>query len=602
MPRRPAQSSRLNTGLLTAWNVFQWFIDVPCTYVNARNTWVVVWGTKLANPIAFHEAYRLASDRTQYNARNMAAVRSSGKTLETELGGYCDVTVPIMVQGECEGLLVAGPYLKAELGAEDIRRQWAELRGSRARPFDSDLVAYARAALRTPVLDSAGSAAFHEFLELVGALFTDERDDRAVNQRIGELGRKHFARLPRALLDKTALFLDPVMGAGWREGLRPWDKVELGLHEAPNVALAVLPSRGSGGSEDTLELLVQANRFQIACVEFAKKLPEALCARLSETGALFLLHVSPGLSRTRRRLLLRDRAEAIRTFVRKQFATEAVIGVGNVVENVQELHHSAEQAVYAMQLGLHRELPLLLYEDEAKAERALGSSTQPLPAARAASQLLALYERGERLDAVHAEFVRHVVAESAGVANVMRVHFEHLLFGLLELVQRRAQLDAKALSELEERIADSLSISLSTVELLSVFRQWFDTLLRVSSQPGTEQRELRLERAANFMRENCGRPLELSEVAKYAGFSRNYFSRLFRDAFGVGFARYLREQRLERARKLLRTSELPVQRVAHDSGFQSVTQFCAAFKAAVGMTPQTYRARSPRGASSSNAQ
>ncbi len=599
-PRRPAPT-RPNTGLLTAWNVFQWFVDVPCTYVSQRNTWLVLWGTKLANATAFHEAYRKQGERAQYNLRNSATVRSTGQVLETELGGYWDVTVPILGQGKCEALLVAGPYLKAELSAEDIRKQWAEMRG-RARPFDSDLVGFARAALRTPVLDQAGSAAFHEFLTLVGSLLVERRDPHAISQRISEIGRRHFARLPRALLDKTAMFLDPVLSAGWREGLRPWDKVELGMHEAPNVALAALPSRGSGRSDDTLELLVRANRFQIACVEFAKKLPETLCARLSETGVLFLLHVNPGLSRTRRRLLLRDRAEAIRAFVRKQFATEAVIGVGNIVENVQQLHRSAEQAVYAMQLGLHRELPLLLYEDEARAEGALGAAKQPLPAARAASQLLSLYEHGELLDAAHAEYVRHVVAESAGVASVMRVHFEHLLFGLLELVQRRAQLDVKALAELEERIQTSLSRALSTVELLTLFRQWFDTLLRVSSQPGTEQRELRLERAANFMRENCGRPLELSEVAKYAGFSRNYFSRLFRDAFGVGFARYLREQRLERARKLLRTSDLPVQRVAHDSGFQSVTQFCAAFKAAVGLTPQTYRSRHPRGIAASNEQ
>jgi AraC-like DNA-binding protein len=506
------------------------------------------------------------------------------------------LTVPIVSTGKCESLLVCGPYLKAELTAADIRRQWAELRGGRARPFDTELVAYARAVLRTPVLDQAGSDAFREFVELIGRLFVEEQDQRALSLRIFEHGRKSFARLPRALLDKTAMFLDPVMSASWREGLQPWDKIELGLHDAPNLALAVFPSHGAASSDDTLELLVRANRFQIACVEFAKSLPETLCARLSETGVLFLLHINPTQSRTRRRLQLRDRADAIRSFVHRELATQAFMGAGSLVENVHQLHRSAEQAVYAMQLALHRELPLLFYEDEARAEGALGRSKQPLPAARAARQLLSLYEHGEILDAAHAEYVRHVVAESGGVASVMRVHFEHLLFGLLELVQRRAQLDAKVLGELEERIANSLSSALTTVELLTVFRQWFDTLLRVSSQPGTEQRELRLERAANFIRENCGRSLELAEVAKYAGFSRNYFSRLFRDAFGVGFARYLREQRLERARKLLRTSDLPVQRIAHDAGFQSVTQFCAAFKSAVGLTPQTYRARAPRAA------
>ena len=78
-------------------------------------------------------------------------------------------------------------------------------------------------------------------------------------------------------------------------------------------------------------------------------------------------------------------------------------------------------------------------------------------------------------------------------------------------------------------------------------------------------------------------------VARHAGFSRTYFSRIFKQTFGTGFEHYLTEQRLLLAERLLRGSALSVGRISAEAGFVSAAHFSAAFRRSRGLTPQQYR-------------
>jgi AraC-like DNA-binding protein len=389
--------------------------------------------------------------------------------------------------------------------------------------------------------------------------------------------------------------VDPITSWTWVDGLRPWDREELGLEALPNEVLAVLPAHPSSAAEETLDLLVRTERFQLECVELARSMPNTIATRLADTGVLLLTHLNPKLGRTQRRLLLRERAERVQAFVRQRFGTSALVGIGDQSPRIMDLHRAAQQAVFGVQLAVHREQPLCFYADEVRG--AVGPTPRsaarvtPTPAARLGSQLLALFGRAEPavLDVSRMDYVRGVVRESSGRASVMRVHFEHCLFALLAQIERQAQLDAKTTQDLEARLTESLESSLTTIELITVFRQWWDTLLRVSSEPGTEARELRLERARAFIRDNCREALSLGQVARHSGFSRNYFSRIFKQAFGKGFEHYLTEQRLALAERLLRTSALPIGRLSAEAGFKSPAHFALAFRKARGLTPLAYR-------------
>ena len=99
----------------------------------------------------------------------------------------------------------------------------------------------------------------------------------------------------------------------------------------------------------------------------------------------------------------------------------------------------------------------------------------------------------------------------------------------------------------------------------------------------------RLRRAIEFMHDNFGRELALEEIAAAAYLSEYHFARLFKQITRVTPHVYLANLRLERARKLLTETALPISEVASMVGYQSQSHFSKMFKSVAGITPRAYR-------------
>jgi transcriptional regulator GlxA family with amidase domain len=84
-------------------------------------------------------------------------------------------------------------------------------------------------------------------------------------------------------------------------------------------------------------------------------------------------------------------------------------------------------------------------------------------------------------------------------------------------------------------------------------------------------------------------PLDLVALARAAHVSPRHFSRSFRATFGETPYQYLLTRRIERARHLLRTTDLKVAEVCLAVGFQGVGSFTTTFRRHVGMSPTAYR-------------
>jgi AraC family transcriptional regulator len=107
------------------------------------------------------------------------------------------------------------------------------------------------------------------------------------------------------------------------------------------------------------------------------------------------------------------------------------------------------------------------------------------------------------------------------------------------------------------------------------------------SRAGPVDRRLRL--AIEFMHDNFGRELSLEEIASAAYLSEYHFARLFKRITGITPHLYLANLRLERARKLLAESTLPIIEIASMVGYQSQSHFTKVFKSITGVTPRAYR-------------
>ncbi|MGY1452631.1 GlxA family transcriptional regulator [Streptomyces sp. SS8] len=88
---------------------------------------------------------------------------------------------------------------------------------------------------------------------------------------------------------------------------------------------------------------------------------------------------------------------------------------------------------------------------------------------------------------------------------------------------------------------------------------------------------------------NLERPISLKELADLEATSVRTFTRRFREEVGMSPLRWLPRQRVERARHLLESSDLPVERVAVEAGFGTAASLRLHFQAALGVSPGTYR-------------
>jgi transcriptional regulator GlxA family with amidase domain len=89
--------------------------------------------------------------------------------------------------------------------------------------------------------------------------------------------------------------------------------------------------------------------------------------------------------------------------------------------------------------------------------------------------------------------------------------------------------------------------------------------------------------------ERLAEPLTLRAMAGHARMSVRTFTRRFREETGASPARWLLQQRVDRARLLLETTDLGVDQVARQSGFGTAAALRQQFQLSIGVPPTAYR-------------
>jgi transcriptional regulator GlxA family with amidase domain len=99
----------------------------------------------------------------------------------------------------------------------------------------------------------------------------------------------------------------------------------------------------------------------------------------------------------------------------------------------------------------------------------------------------------------------------------------------------------------------------------------------------------RLLRAKDRMDAASDEEWPVSRLAKVSGVSAAHFARSFKDAFGVPPHRYLLTRRIERAKALLRDTDLPITDIAFQTGWKSLGTFGRIFRDITGASPGEIR-------------
>jgi AraC family transcriptional regulator len=99
----------------------------------------------------------------------------------------------------------------------------------------------------------------------------------------------------------------------------------------------------------------------------------------------------------------------------------------------------------------------------------------------------------------------------------------------------------------------------------------------------------KLRRAIEYIDDNLRSELTLAALAEAVALSPGHFAHAFRQATGVAPHRYVLERRVERAKSLLRQSDMPITEIADRVGCSSHSHFSVLFHRITGLTPRQFR-------------
>ena len=99
----------------------------------------------------------------------------------------------------------------------------------------------------------------------------------------------------------------------------------------------------------------------------------------------------------------------------------------------------------------------------------------------------------------------------------------------------------------------------------------------------------RLQQAIDYINEHLGENLSLAAIAAELDMSQYYFCRLFKQSTGMTPHQYLIQQRVERAKQLLKQPEQTVTSIAIECGFANQSHFAKQFRQHTGVTPKQFR-------------
>ncbi|MCG3148832.1 MAG: HTH-type transcriptional activator RhaR [Verrucomicrobiae bacterium] len=110
-----------------------------------------------------------------------------------------------------------------------------------------------------------------------------------------------------------------------------------------------------------------------------------------------------------------------------------------------------------------------------------------------------------------------------------------------------------------------------------------------AEEPVTVAEDLRISEAVELVREDPGHRWTVTELAQRAGLSRSQFARRFAAATGLAPEPFLIQARIERAKQLLRETEMSIGQIADSLGYRDVFYFSRQYRQVTGQTASAFR-------------
>ncbi len=169
--------------------------------------------------------------------------------------------------------------------------------------------------------------------------------------------------------------------------------------------------------------------------------------------------------------------------------------------------------------------------------------------------------------------------------HMLVADLQTILFRLLGIIKLEDDEYAAYYTQLEKNYNKPVLNQISIT--LNLFR---DLCRFMNQQKKMQDSDMIASGIVSFVEAHYNDPdLSLALIADQFDISQSYLSCLFKQTQGVNISSFIENIRIEKAKDLLKTTDLTIVRISEMTGYGSTNSFCRAFKRVTGMSTSEYR-------------
>lgn len=142
-----------------------------------------------------------------------------------------------------------------------------------------------------------------------------------------------------------------------------------------------------------------------------------------------------------------------------------------------------------------------------------------------------------------------------------------------------------------ENMQEPFPLSFCTLEEFSVReKEWMEEIhntIVMHLNENTNQEKI--HRAMQFVKEHYKEDINMAMVSNYVSMNYSLFSIIFKEFTGVNFVNYLKQIRIQEAKRLLVETDEKILDISREVGYENEKHFMKTFKAVCGISPSDYR-------------
>ena len=160
---------------------------------------------------------------------------------------------------------------------------------------------------------------------------------------------------------------------------------------------------------------------------------------------------------------------------------------------------------------------------------------------------------------------------------------------LLNMIAEKARSDSYIRDmEISDYLGRLLTLLMS--ETVSDSDGATDTTVDHTSSSATTDRKIDITNIKEYIDSHFTESISLESLSTRFFINRSYLARVFKEQYGATITVYVNQQRVTKAKELLRFTDATVETIAVDCGFEP-NYFARVFKKLEGMPPSEYRAK-----------